>query len=483
MGNLDKLLIKIKNNHPKADLDMIKLAFEFAKNAHKGQKRLSGEPYFVHSLATAETLAEIKADTPTIIAGLLHDVPEDTDTTLEEIKENFGTEVAELVKGITKLSTVKYRGIDRYVENLKKMFIAAAQDSRVMVIKFADRLHNLKTLKYQPKHKQIRIAEETLKIYAPIAGLLGIWRLRWQLEDECFKFIYPKEYANLRKKYEISYQKEMKKIIDKANQKIAKEAIDQKIKYKISGRFKHLYSIWKKMQTKDKPFNEIYDVFAMRIIVDSISDCYKMLGIIHSLWKPQKDRFKDYISVPKPNGYRSLHTTIFCCEGKLIEFQIRTHQMHEEALYGVASHWRYKDPSKPESKWIDEILKVQKNTKNNKDYMEKLEFDIFSSRIFVFTPHGDVIDLPLDATPVDFAYHVHTEIGNKCTGAMVNEKIKPLDTKLKNGDLVQIITEKNRKGPNADWLKFAKTTTAKEHIRKHAKNKGMISALIGKIKK
>jgi GTP diphosphokinase / guanosine-3',5'-bis(diphosphate) 3'-diphosphatase len=483
MKNLNKLLSKIRKDHPNTDLDMVKLAYDFAKKAHEGQKRLSGEPYFIHSLSTAQTLAEIKADIPTIIAGLLHDVPEDTETTLEEIKENFGEEVAKLVKGITKLSTVKYRGIDRYVENLKKMFIAAAQDSRVMIIKFADRLHNLETLKYQPKHKQIRIAEETLKIYAPIAGLLGVWRLRWQLEDACFKFLHPKEYSELRDKYEIKYQKRMKKIIEEMNTEILEEAKKNTIKYEISGRFKHLFSIWRKMQIKDKPFNEIYDVFAMRIIVDSISDCYKMLGIIHSLWKPQKDRFKDYISVPKPNGYRSLHTTVFGYDGKLIEFQIRTHQMHEEALYGVASHWRYKDPTKPESKWIDEILKVQKNTKNNKDYMKKLEFDIFSSRIFVFTPHGDVIDLPTDATPVDFAYHVHTEIGNKCAGSMVNEKIETLNTKLKNGDLVEIIIEKNRKGPNPDWLKFVKTNTAKEHIRKHAKSRGMISTLIGKIKK
>lgn len=483
MPGFEKLSQTIKESNPTADLDMVRLAYDFAKKAHRGQKRLSGEPYFNHSLATAQTLAEIKADIPTIIAGLLHDVPEDTDTTLEEIKENFGSEVAELIKGITKLSTVKYRGVDRYVENLKKMFIAAAQDSRVMVIKFADRLHNLKTLKYQPKHKQERIAEETLKIYAPIAGLLGIWRLRWQLEDECFKYLDPKNYDKLREKYEVRQQKEIGNLIELMNKEISREAQKNNIEYEINGRFKHLYSIWTKMQKRDKKFNEIYDVFAMRIIVESISDCYKMLGIIHSLWRPQKDRFKDYISVPKPNGYRSLHTTVFGPSGKLIEFQIRTKQMHEEALYGVASHWRYKEHSNPNSKWIEEILKIQQNTKDSKDYMNKLEFDIFSSRIFVFTPKGDVIDLPIDSTPVDFAYHVHTEIGNKCTAAMINEKIEPLYTTLKNGDLVEIITEKNRKGPNSDWLKFVKTDTAKEHIRKFNKGKGVLSILIDKIKK
>ena len=482
MPSLNKLLKTIEKNNQKADLDMVRLAFEFASKAHEGQKRLSGEPYINHSMATAQTLAEIKADMPTIIAGILHDVPEDTDVTLKKVEKDFGKEVSTLIKGITKLSTVKYRGIDRYVENLKKMFVAAAQDYRVMIIKFADRLHNLKTLNHQPEHKQKRIAEETLKIYAPIAGLLGIWHLRWQLEDECFKYLYPKEYSELKDKYEIKQQKQRDKLIGVVTNNLSKEAKKNKLKYEISGRFKHLYSIWLKMKNEHKKFNEIYDVFAMRIIVDNVSDCYKMLGIIHSLWMPKKDRFKDYISIPKPNGYRTLHTTVFGPDGKLVEFQIRTMQMHEEALFGVAAHWRYKNPTKTHSTWIDEILKIQKISKNNKDYMKELKFDIFSDRIFIFTPKGDVIDLPTEATPVDFAYHVHTEIGNKCVSAIINEKMEPLNTKLKNGDLAEIIIDKNRKGPNIDWLKFVKTSTAKEHIRRHAKNKGIISSLIGKIR-
>ncbi len=482
MKPIDKLIKTVKKNNPKADLDMIRLAYEYAKKAHEGQKRLSGEPYINHSLATAQTLAEIKADIPTIIAGILHDVPEDTQVTLKQIEKNFGKEIATLIKGVTKLSTVKYRGIDRYVENLKKMFVSAAQDSRVMIIKFADRLHNLKTLKYLPPHKQKRIAEETLKIYAPIAGLLGVWHLRWQLEDECFKYLDPKNYNKIKEKYEVKQQKEREQLIDCVKKKIQKEAKKQNIQCEINGRFKHIYSIWQKMQNKKKKFNEIYDVFAMRIIVNSVSDCYKMLGIVHSLWRPKKDRFKDYISVPKPNGYRTLHTTVFGPDGKMIEFQIRTWQMHDEALFGIAAHWRYKNPSPARSTWIDEILEIQKSSKSNKDYMKKLKLDVFSDRIFIFTPRGDVIDLPTDSTPVDFAYHVHSEIGNKCVSAMVNEKIEPLDTKLKNGDMVEIITDKNRKGPNIDWLKFVKTTTAKEHIRRYAKSRGILSALIHKIK-
>lgn len=483
MSRLNSLITKIKADNPNADLDMVRLAYEFSKNAHKGQKRLSGEPYFNHPLATAQKLADIKADIPTIIAGLLHDVPEDTEITLKEIEENFGSEVAKLIEGITKLSKIKYRGIDRYVENLKKMFIAAAQDSRVMIIKFADRLHNLQTLEHQPKHKRERIAKETLKIYAPIAGILGIWELQWELEDECFKHLDPKNYNELREKYEVTQQKEMGKLVLAMNQEISKEAKKNNLSYEIKGRFKHLYSIYKKMQKKDRKFNEIHDVFAMRILVDSVSDCYQMLGIIHSLWKPQKDRFKDYISVPKPNGYRSLHTTVFGPDGKSIEFQIRTKRMDEESLYGIASHWRYKDAAGPNPSWIDEVLKIQKNSKDTKDYMSKLEFDIFDSRIFVFTPKCDVIDLPIDATPVDFAYNVHTEIGNKCTGALINEKIQPLDTKLKNGDMVEIITEKKRKGPNPAWLKFVKTHVAKDHIRKYNKESGLLFKLIEKIKK
>lgn len=486
MSAISNLLEIIKENNSKSDtkidLDMVKLAYEYAKEAHKGQKRMSGEPYINHSLDTALTLAKIKADMPTIIAGLLHDVPEDTDITLDDIKKNFGSEVASLVEGITKLSKVKYRGIERYVENLKKMFIAAAQDSRVMIIKFADRLHNLKTLKYLPKHKQKRIVEETFKIYAPIAGLLGVWHLRWQLEDYCFEFLDPKNFNKIKEKYESGQQKERDALIKKIGKSIAQEAKKCDIEFRIEARFKHIYSVWLKMQNKNKKFNEIYDVFAMRIIVDSVPDCYKMLGIIHALYHPKKYRFKDFVSMPKPNGYRSLHTTVFGPEGKLIEFQIRTQQMHEEALYGVAAYWRYKGAISAKSTWIDDILKIQKNSSDSKDFIKKLKFNIFSDRIFVFTPKGDVIDLPKRASAIDFAYHVHSEIGNKCVGVIINEKIEQLNTTLKSGDLVEVIIDKNRKGPSIDWLKFVKTQSAKEHIKRHAKRQGILSSIMSRIK-
>lgn len=487
MSSFKELAKIIRKNQPEADLDLARLAYDFAQNAHKGQKRFSGEPYFNHTLATAKILAENKADLPTIIAGLLHDIPEESTIPLVEIEKNFGKEISVLVQGVTKLGKIQYRGMDRYVENLKKMFLSAASDSRVFLIKFADRLHNLWTLESLPPQKRLRIAQETLKIYAPIAGLLGMWRLRWQLEDECFKYIDPENYDKIKKYYEIEQKYKREQYIEKIKQIVLTEAKKQKIKCEIGGRFKHIYSIFKKMQEKGKQFNEIYDVFALRIIVDTVSDCYKMLGIIHSFWRPKKDRFKDYIAVPKPNGYRSLHTTVFDSEGKLTEFQIRTREMNEEALYGIAAHWRYKESDRMEfktkSEWINDILELQKQYKNADDYIKNFKFDILDDRIFVFTPKGGVIDLPKDATPIDFAYHVHTEIGNKCVGAIVNDKMAPLDNKLKSGDVVQIITEKNRPGPNLDWLKFAKTNLARSRIRHFAKSKGLLTALLTKIKK
>lgn len=486
MPSFDELEKIIKPNHPQSDLDLVRLAYDYSKKAHKDQARLSGEPYFNHAFGTAKILAKNKADITTIIAGLLHDIPEETNISLKEIEKNFGEEIANLVQGITKLGKIKYRGIDRYVENLKKMFISAASDTRVFFIKFADRLYNIRTLEALPPKKRLRIAQETLKIYAPIAGLLGMWRLRWQLEDLCFKYIDQENYNKIKKYYEIEQKYERDKYIEKIKQIILEEAEKQGVKCEIDGRFKHIYSIFRKMQEKGKQFNEIYDVFALRIMVDNVSDCYKMLGIIHSFWRPKKDRFKDYIAVPKPNGYRGLHTTVFGPTGKLTEFQIRTKEMNEEALYGIAAHWRYKETDqkkfKTKSEWIDDILELQKNYKTANDYIKNFKFDILDDRIFVFTPKGDVIDLPKDASPVDFAYHVHTEIGDKCVGAIVNDKIAPLDTKLKNGDIVQIITEKARPGPNMDWLKFAKTNIARSRIRRNAKNRGILSTLLKKIK-
>ncbi|MBL7058158.1 bifunctional (p)ppGpp synthetase/guanosine-3',5'-bis(diphosphate) 3'-pyrophosphohydrolase [Patescibacteria group bacterium] len=470
---IDQIIHKIKEHNPEADTTIVSLAYDFAKMAHKGQKRLSGEPYIQHCLHTAYTLTQIKADIPTIIAGLLHDVPEDTTYTLKDVEKNFGKEIATLVCGITKLSKIKYRGVDRYVESLRKMFLAITSDLRIALIKFADRLHNLKTLDAQPPEKQQRIAKETLEIYAPIAGLLGVEHLKWQIEDICFKYIYPEEYKKLEYRYEVEKKIERNQYFSRIKNILMKELQNANIDCTINHRFKHLYSIYQKMHEKDRQFNEIYDVFAMRVVVKDISDCYKTLGIIHSLWKPAHKRFKDYIGLPKPNGYRSLHTTVFGPDGRPTEFQIRTKEMYEEALYGIAAHWQYKTEgdrrNEHQPKWITEILELQKEASSTLDFITQAKIDVFRDRIFVFSPKGDVIDLPIDSTSVDFAYAVHTDIGNQCSGAIINGKIASLNTPLKNGDVIEIIREKQRKYPNLSWLKFTKTHRAQSKIKQHSR--------------
>jgi GTP diphosphokinase / guanosine-3',5'-bis(diphosphate) 3'-diphosphatase len=477
---IERLIKKIEKNNPEIDTSKVQKAYDFANNAHKEQKRESGEPYIEHPLHTAYNLAQIKADLSSIIAGILHDVPEDTDKTIDDIKDNFGEEVASLVEGITKLGKIKYRGIERYRENLKKMLLAVVDDVRIMYIKFCDRLHNLRTLDSLPENKQQRIAKETLEIYAPIAGLLGIWRLKWQMEDICFKYLYPEEYKKIEYRYEIEKKSERNQFFQKAKITLEEELKKTKIDYEISARFKHLYSIWKKMQRKDRKFDEIYDVFALRVVVNSIEDCYKVLGIIHTIWKPISYRFKDYIAIPKPNGYRSIHTTIIGPENKATEFQIKTREMHEESLYGSSSHWSYKvdDNSYKKPQWIKEILEIQKENQDTKKFIKEIKGNVFQNRIFVFSPKGDVIELPEKSTPIDFAYAIHTDIGNKATQALVNEKIAGVDTELKNGDLVEIITDKNRKAPNSDWLNFAKTKHARDRIKQYSKKEKF-----GKIKK
>lgn len=471
---IEQIINKVKKNDSKADIDLLKLAYDFAEIAHKGQERQNKEMYIQHSLHTAFMLAQIKVDLSTVIAGLLHDVLEETKYDFEYIKKNFGEEIANLVQGTTKLGTVKYRGVERYKENLRKMFLGMTYDLRVVLIKFCDRLHNLKTLNSLPKEKQLRIARETLEIYAPIAGLLGVWRLKWQMEDICFKYLYPKEFEKIKYEYEVEKKIEHNKFIKKTKQILEKELQKANIKHQTEGRFKHLYNIYQKMQRKDKKFHEIYDVFALRIIVPSIADCYKVLGVIHTLWRPKIDRFKDYIAMPKPNGYQSLHTIVFGYENKLTEFQIRTQEMHDTALYGIAAHWYYKEKGGSEKIrnqpfWIKEILEAQHEAKNTSDFISKVKLNIFSGRIFVFSPKGDVFDLPEGATVVDFAYAVHTEIGDKATSAFINEKIAALDQQLKNGDMVEIITSKSRKHPNRAWLKFVKTHRAKSKIKQHIK--------------
>lgn len=469
---IERVIKKAQEINPEVDTEVIMRAYKFAEKAHQGQTRKSGEPYIEHPLHTAFNLVQIRADISTIVAGILHDVPEDTSTTLEDIKKEFGAEVASLVEGITKLGKIKYRGIERYRENLRKMFLAMVDDIRIIYIKFCDRLHNLRTLDSLPENKQQRIANETLEIYAPIAGLLGIWRLKWQMEDICFKYLFPKEFKNIEYKYEIEKKSERNQFFQKVKNILDEEMKKTGIHYEINARFKHLYSIWKKMQIKDRRFDEIYDVFALRVIVDNIEDCYKVLGIIHTIWKPITNRFKDYIALPKPNGYRSLHTTIVGPDNKATEFQIKTFEMHEESIYGSQAHWNYKGEwtgyAKPN--WIKEILEIQKETQNTENFIKEIKANIFQNRIFVFSPKGDVIELPEKATPIDFAYAIHTDIGNKASQALVNEKICPLDYELKNGDLVEIITENTRKHPNSQWLNSVKTKHAKERIKQYSQS-------------
>lgn len=470
---IERVIKKFQENHPETDTSILSLAFDFANDAHDGQLRKNGEPYIQHPLHTAYILAEIKADLATVAAGLLHDVPEDTEKSLEDVEILFGSEIATLVEGVTKLGKIKYRGIERYRENLKKMFLAMASDLRVIFIKFCDRLNNLRTLENLPPEKQKRIARETLEIYAPIAGLLGIGRLKWQMEDICFKFLYSEKYHELEYKYEVEKKIERNRFFHKLKEILTPKLEEAGLKYDIEVRFKHLYSIFLKMQEKDRKFDEIYDVFALRIIVPTIDDCYKTLGIVHTLWKPKPNRFKDYIAVPKPNGYRSLHTTVFGPEGKTTEFQIRTQEMHEESIYGLSAHWYYKhkrgQAAYKAPTWVDEIIEIQKEITNTTEFVKKIKLDIFRDRIFVFSPKGDVFELPEGATPVDFAYAVHTNIGNKAAGVIVNDKLGKLDQELKNGDFVEIITEKKRPYPNRDWLKFAKTKRARDRIKQFGK--------------
>jgi GTP pyrophosphokinase len=457
------------------DLDIIRLAYYFAKNAHEGQFRKSGEPYITHPLAASYLLAKLRIDPIIIVATLLHDVPEDTEVTINEISKNFGEEVAKMVAGITKLGKLKYRGVERYIENLRKMFVAMAEDVRVMIIKFADRIHNLTTLESLPPQKQYRIALESLEIFAPLANRLGMAEMGGLLEDLSFKYVNPREYQKTKAIRDEKIQGRslyLKQIQEKAKKELEKEGIETE---KIYGREKRIYSLYQKLHRKENEIAKINDIFAIRIILNSIADCYATLGILHRTWKPIKGRIKDYIAQPKPNGYQSLHTTVFADDGEIVEFQIRTHEMHEEAEYGVGAHWHYDEngsrlPTR-QVEWVKELAELQKDILNDLSDLEEMKVDFLQRRIFVFTPKGDVIDLPENATPIDFAYHIHTDIGHKCSAAMVNEKIVKLDTPLRNGDVVEIVLDKNRKNPNPDWMDYAKTQSAKHHIKIALKNK------------
>lgn len=472
-----KDIIEKLKNKSESERAAIEKAFRFAQEKHKNEVRYSGEPYFVHPYHVAKTLAEMQLDTNTVIAGLLHDVCESAAEEAKpaqekEIEKEFGKDVAFLVNGVTKLGKLRAHGEERYLENMRKMFLAIAEDVRVVVIRLADRLHNMQTLMHVPAHKQKRIADETLEIYAPLADRLGMGKLKGELEDLAFPFSYPKEYAALVKQVEERLaRKEV--YLAKVKYKLSKEMKNAKIDpVSIDARVKHLWSLYKKLQRHNSNLDEIYDLAALRIIVKDIGDCYATLGIIHKHWKPLPGRIKDYIAFPKPNGYQSIHTTVFCLDGEITEFQIRTKEMHEAAENGIAAHWVYTHQGKPKEggsvsknlKWIAQIREWQNEAKGTKEFLESLKIDVFKNRIFVFTPKGDVIDLPEGATAVDFAYHVHTEIGNQCRGVKVNDRLTSLDHPLKNGDRCEILIQKNKK-PSRSWLEFTTTNYAKQKIK------------------
>lgn len=467
---IEDLVENMKKYCQPTDIETAQLAYDFANKAHAGQFRKSGEPYIIHPLCVAHILSQIQAEPNIIIASLMHDVPEDTEITLEEIEKNFGSDIANMIRGITKLGKLKYRGMERYIENLRKLFVAMAEDVRVMIIKFADRVHNLSTLDSLPEKKRERIALESLEIYAPIANRLGMGEFKGLLEDLSFKYVKPKDYQRVKAIRDQNIS-EKNVYLDKIIKTIEQELKAADVHYvNVHGREKQLYSLYQKLLKKNWEVSNIYDIVAVRVIVKDVGDCYAALGIIHKLWRPLKGRIKDYIAQPKPNGYQSLHTTVFCDDGKIVEFQIRTKEMHQEAEFGItSSHWAYDEkgprPSKKDLNWAKELAKMQQEILNNIKDLEEMKVDFFRNHIFVFTPKGDVIDLPEDATPVDFAYHIHTEVGNKCNGAKVNDQMVSLDSFLKSGDVVEIVTDKNRKGPSQDWLKFVKTHAAKNHIK------------------
>ncbi|WP_019639918.1 RelA/SpoT family protein [Paenibacillus fonticola] len=467
---IERLLEKASNYIKEPDLKRIREAYDFAEQAHHGQLRKSGEPYILHPLAVAEIVVNMQMDALSIIAALLHDVVEDTTVSLKEIYDHFGSDCAMLVDGLTKLERIKFQSKEEQQnENYRKMFIAMAQDIRVIVIKLADRLHNMRTLKFQSEESQRRIAYETLEIFCPIAHRLGISAIKWEMEDISLRYLNPQQYyriANLMHKKRAEREEFIKNVIARIQEKLDEMGVEAEL----SGRPKHIYSVYKKMTTKNKQFNEIYDLLAIRIIVNNIKDCYATLGIIHTLWKPMPGRFKDYIAMPKANMYQSLHTTVVGPTGEPTEVQIRTKEMHRTAEYGIAAHWAYKegtDTNTPENKmtFFREILELQHEAKDASEFVESLKMDFFSDLVFVFTPSGEVIELPSGSVPLDFAYRIHTEVGNRTIGAKVNGRIVPLDHKLKTGDIVEILTSKHSYGPSQDWLKIAQSSHARSKIK------------------
>lgn len=470
---IDDLLDGVRQTQPEADLALIKSAYDLAHAAHAGQKRASGEEYIIHPLHVAAILMDMHLDEATISAALLHDVVEDTTYTIEEMQEHFGDEVAMLIDGVTKLGRIEYKSKEeQQLENYRKLFLAMAKDIRVILIKLADRLHNMRTLKYMREDKQKRIATETLEIYAPLANRLGISSIKCELEDLCLRYLEPDSYYDLVENVKQKRQ-ERQAFIDDAMEQLRERLVNAGVKAEIRGRAKHFYSIYKKMKRDNKDISEIYDLSAVRVLVDSVRDCYGVLGIIHEMWKPMPGRFKDYIAMPKSNGYQSLHTTVMT-RGYPLEIQIRTFAMHQVSEYGFAAHWKYKEAGKSigaageydkKFSWLRQMVNLQQELSDPREYVEALKVDVFSDEVFVFTPRGDVIDLPRGSIPLDFAYRIHTEVGNHCVGAKVNGRLVPLEYKLKNGDIVSIITNQANNGPSRDWLNIVASSETRNKIR------------------
>jgi len=466
----NRLVAKLKNSCTQSELELLEKAYNLSKSAHDGQQRVSGDPFITHPVEVAIILADLEMDITSIVAALLHDTIEDTTCTYEKIKQVFGTEIADLVDGVTKIGKIAYTTkAEEQAENFRKMFLAMAKDIRVILIKLADRLHNMRTLKYKPLDRQIEISRETLEIYAPIAHRLGIFKIKWELEDICLRILEPAVYYDLVERIAQKRQ-EREAFINDIIKTLTEKISELNIKAAIEGRPKHFYSIYNKMYKENKSLDQIYDLFAVRIIVDTVKDCYSALGMVHELYKPIPGRFKDYIAVPKPNMYQSLHTTLIGREGIPFEVQIRTWEMHRVAEVGIAAHWRYKEGRSEVTDldnklaWLRQLLDWQKDMRDADEFMETLKIDLFTDEVFVFTPKGDVKSLPSGSTPIDFAYAIHSAVGNKMMGAKVNGKIVPLGYKLKNGDIVEILTSANVTGPSRDWLKIVKSSQARSKI-------------------
>lgn len=473
---IDDVITNTKKNNRKSDSKLIRKAYEYAKAQHKGQLRKSGEPYIVHPVQVAYILSTLGLDDSTICAALLHDTVEDTGVTKQDLSQQFGEEIAELVDGVTKLSKLQYASMEeQQVENYRKMFLAMGKDIRVILIKLADRLHNMRTLKYLSRDRQIANANETMDLYAPLANRLGMYSLKWELEDLSFKYLYPEDYRELVESINRKREERLK-FIDMIIEEIRQAVKKQHIEAEITGRAKHLYSIYRKMKRDNITLDQVYDLFALRVIVNSVKDCYAVLGVVHELYNPMPGRFKDYISVPKPNMYQSLHTTLIGPKGTPFEVQIRTWDMHRIAEYGIAAHWAYKEASFMGNKkanvkveedklsWLRETLEWQKEMQDPDEFLNTLKTELFEDEVYVFTPKGKIISLPKGSTPIDFAYNIHAEIGNRMTGCKINSKMMPIITQLKNGDIVEIITSDQSKGPSRDWLKFVKSSSARNKI-------------------